>query len=116
VVGQFVVGHGQQDVIRRVGRFLGGESPETPERTPTEPQQASPHTPPPKPAPDPADEAVVQQALAGYDTLSASQVVRRLESLGPDELRAVHQHEASHRNRRTILNRTNQLLNGGAAG
>ena len=44
----------------------------------------------------------------GYDTLSASQVVRRLESLGPDELRAVHRYEASHRNRRTILNRAHQ--------
>jgi hypothetical protein len=53
---------------------------------------------------------VVEQALAGYDTLSASQVVRRLESLGADQLRAVHRHEASHRNRRTILNRTSQLL------
>ena len=52
----------------------------------------------------------VDAALAGYDTLSASQVVRRLESLGPDELRAVCRHEASHRNRRTILNRAQQLL------
>jgi hypothetical protein len=66
----------------------------------------------PKPAPDPADALVVEGALAGYDTLSASQVVRRLESLGPDELRAVHRHEASHRNRRTILNRAQQLLEG----
>ena len=49
-------------------------------------------------------------ALADYDTLSASQVVRRLPSLGRDELRAVHRHEVSHRNRRTILNRASQLL------
>ena len=34
-------------------------------------------------------------ALADYDTLSASQVVRRLESLGPEELRAVQRYEAS---------------------
>jgi hypothetical protein len=64
----------------------------------------------PKPAPDPADAIIVESALAGYDTLSASQVVRRLESLGPHELRAVVRHEASHRNRRTILNRAQQLL------
>jgi hypothetical protein len=63
-----------------------------------------------KPAPDPADGALVEQALAGYDTLSASQVVRRLESLDPEDLRALYRHEASHRNRRTILNRTAQLL------
>ena len=48
--------------------------------------------------------------LADYDTLSASQVVRRLESLGPEELRAVQRYEASTRNRRTILNRAGQLL------
>jgi hypothetical protein len=67
----------------------------------------------------PADleaEAVVRRALADYDTLSASQVVRRLESLGEDELRAVQRYEASHRNRRTILNRAGQLLDSGAAG
>ena len=59
---------------------------------------------------DPAAEAIVGGALAGYDTLSASQVVRRLESLGPNELRAVQRYEASTRNRRTILNRAGQLL------
>ena len=60
--------------------------------------------------PDPAAAAIVEGALADYDTLSASQVVRRLESLGPDELHAVQRYEASTRNRRTILNRASQLL------
>jgi hypothetical protein len=68
---------------------------------------------PPTPAPDPAAAAIVGGALADYDTLSASQVVRRLESLGPDELHAVQRYEASHRNRRTILNRASQLLDEG---
>ena len=67
----------------------------------------------PTPTPDPAAAAIVGGALAEYDTLSASQVVRRLESLGPDELRAVQRYEASHRNRRTILNRAGQLLDEG---
>jgi hypothetical protein len=80
---------------------------------PVEPVVPTPTpTPTPTPAADPADALVVDAALAGYDTLSASQVVRRLESLGPDELRAVYRHEASHRNRRTILNRAQQLLEG----
>ena len=52
----------------------------------------------------------MDSALAGYDTLCASQVVRRLESLGPDELRAFSRYEASHRNRHTILNRAHQIL------
>ena len=65
--------------------------------------------------PDPAAAAIVEGALADYDTLSASQVVRRLESLGPDELHAVQRYEASTRNRRTILNRASQLLEEGPA-
>jgi hypothetical protein len=69
-----------------------------------------------RPTPDPAAAAIIGGALSDYDTLSASQVVRRLESLGPDELRAVQRYEASHRNRRTILNRAGQLLDEGSAG
>ena len=61
-------------------------------------------------------EATVRRSLSDYDTLSASQVVRRLESLGQEELRAVQRYEASHRNRRTILNRASQLLDPGAPG
>ena len=54
-----------------------------------------PGPPAARPAPDPGAAAVVAAALADYDTLSASQVVRRLESLGPEELRAVQRYEAS---------------------
>jgi hypothetical protein len=81
---------------------------------PTPHAATRPRTPPrdvtPRPPVDPADAAAVEQVLAGYDTLSASQVVRRLESLEPDDLRAVQRYEASHRNRRTILNRSRQLI------
>jgi hypothetical protein len=77
---------------------------------------ASPRPEPTRVAPpDPAAAAIVERALADYDTLSASQVVRRLESLGPDELHAVQRYEASTRNRRTILNRAGQLLEEGPA-
>jgi hypothetical protein len=55
----------------------------------------------------------VDLAIPGYDTLSASQVVRRLDSLGPGELAAVHAHESTTRNRRTILSRVEQLQAGG---
>ncbi len=106
-VGRFVVNKKQRELSERLEEFLGnGSSPEAPEgdRGPVE-------TPaPPRPAPDPAAAAVVARALADYDTLSASQVVRRLESLGPEELQAVQRYEASTRNRRTILNRAGQLL------
>ncbi len=113
-IGAFVVRFGQKDLARRVGQLFGQDDPDRP--TPagaTDDDRVGAPGPPtatPKPVPDPADSAVVEQVFAGYDTLSASQVVRRLESLEPDHLRAVHRYEASHRNRRTILNRTQQLL------
>ncbi|HEY1832066.1 MAG TPA: hypothetical protein VGG38_17665 [Acidimicrobiales bacterium] len=128
VVGQFFISQLPNQIEQQVQQRFGGllnlfgsnsEAAEEPDAAATTnhagdtlspvPPASSPQAPP-KPAADPADTAVVEQALAGYDTLSASQVVRRLESLGADQLRAVHRHEASHRNRRTILNRTSQLL------
>jgi hypothetical protein len=51
-------------------------------------------------------------AIPGYDSLSASQVVQRLEGLTRPELEDVRAHESAHRHRRTILNRVDQLLAG----
>jgi hypothetical protein len=109
VVGHFVVSKSQRRVSDRLGGFLRNEgAPPDPVPTPAAP--APPVATRPPPVPDEAAGAVVEGALADYDTLSASQVVRRLESLGPDQLRAVQRYESSTRNRRTILNRAGQLL------
>jgi hypothetical protein len=122
VVGRFVVTRGQRRLSDRLGDVLqgmsdddagrgdggGGRGGDTSYASPgAESAQVS--------SPDPAAAAIVEGALADYDTLSASQVVRRLESLGPDELHAVARYEASTRNRRTILNRASQLLEEGPA-
>jgi hypothetical protein len=48
-------------------------------------------------------------AIPGYDSLSASQVLPRLEGLAADELEAVRAYEAEHRGRKTILGRIAQL-------
>jgi hypothetical protein len=48
-------------------------------------------------------------AIPGYDSLSASQVLPRLEGLADDELEAVRSYEAAHRGRKTILGRIAQL-------
>jgi len=109
VVGRFVVHKGQRGVSDRLDDFLYNGTDEAEEgegggeRTPA-PAPAA------RPAPDPAAEAIVGRGLADYDPLSASQVGRRLGSLGSEELRAVQRYEASTRNRRTILNRAGQLL------
>lgn len=48
-------------------------------------------------------------AIPGYDSLAASQVVRRLDSLTGEELAAVEAYETATRGRRTILGRIAQL-------
>ena len=137
VVGRFVVTRGQRKLSDRLDEVLrgmnddlaGGGSGERDvdddrdrdrQRAPdrervTSYRPAASTNPSPATPPDPAAAAIVESALADYDTLSASQVVRRLESLGPDELHAVARYEASTRNRRTILNRASQLLEEGPA-
>jgi hypothetical protein len=49
-------------------------------------------------------------AIPAFDTLSASQVVQRLDGLSREELVSVRAYETSTRGRRTILNRVDQLL------
>lgn len=56
------------------------------------------------PAPDPAS-----LAIPGYDSLSASQVVPRLEGLTSDELETVRTYEQATRGRKTILSKIAQL-------
>ncbi len=56
-----------------------------------------------------APPAVADLAITDYDSLSASQVVTRLEGLTVDELEAVRGYEAANRGRKTILNKVAQL-------
>jgi hypothetical protein len=116
VAGEYVVGRVQRRVAEGLDSLLhsgDGATPETPEAP--RPTAATAAPPPARPAPDAADAATLGAALADYDTLSASQVVRRLEGLGPEELRAVQRYESATRHRRTILNRASQLLEEGPA-
>ena len=46
----------------------------------------------------------------GYDTLPASHIVDRLRRMTPAELGGARAYEATHRNRRTILAKVDQLL------
>jgi hypothetical protein len=56
--------------------------------------------------------AAVVLAIPGYDALSASQVVPRLEGLNASELEAVRAYEESGRGRKTVLSRIAQLQAG----
>jgi hypothetical protein len=116
VVGRYMVSRARRELEGRLGSAPKGGGGSPTRRQTTERQHAPPTGPgPDRPGPDRAAAEVVERALADYDTLSASQVVRRLESLGPEQLEAVQRYEASTRNRRTILNRADQLLEEGPA-
>ena len=118
VVGRFVVNKGQRRVSVHLDDLLRGTAGDEDDADVVAGPAPQPVVPPRAAAPvtpvrDTAAAAIVGGALADYDTLSASQVVPRLESLGPEELEAVLRYEASHRNRRTILHRASQLLDEG---
>jgi hypothetical protein len=132
--GQFAVRHGEAELRRRVTdlehqasgllKLMGlGTTPLGPEPSgPADEGTASSapgtsvvgngHTPgagraaseTEAPAPD-----VGTLAIPGYDSLSASQVVTRLDGLTPAELEAVRAYESAHRGRKTILNKVAQL-------
>jgi len=63
-----------------------------------------------RPAPAASDPGL---AIASYDGLSASQVVDRLDGLGPGELEAIREYEAAHRARATILGKIDHLTRAG---
>lgn len=65
--------------------------------------------PPAPPAPDVPAVDVDALAIPGYDSLSASQVVPRLEGLTADELELVRCYEVGNRGRKTILAKIAQL-------
>jgi len=119
------------DAQRRAAELLGSQASEPlPARAETSPSSSiteespspapavsappspRPPTPPTRPMPaEPNGESASTAGLPipGYDALSASQVVERLIGLAPDELDAVHAYETSHRQRRTILGKIEQL-------
>jgi hypothetical protein len=98
----------------RASTPAGARPPDLPQR---------PSAPPPAAVPTPAPVARVngndaalraELPIPGYDALSASQVVERLTGLADEELGAVRDYETTHRNRRTILGKIEQLAAPGA--
>ncbi len=125
-VGKLAVRTGRGELRRRSSAVrptqpAGGRTPPPPERaadgggTPEPaPERSAPSTsstpPPGGPASNGYVPAVTTLAIPGFDTLSASQVVQRLDGLSRGELVSVRAYETSTRGRRTILNRIDQLL------
>ena len=65
--------------------------------------------PPVAAVPTPVGPDVDTLAITDYDSLSASQVVPRLEGLAPDELESIRAYETANRGRKTILSKIAQL-------
>jgi len=103
------VGNARERAQTFLGAVSGGETPPAPRPRPAArpaPEPATVTTPPAANGAAPAGDSL---PIPGYDALSASQVVERLAGLSPEELDAGRSYECSHRNRRTILGKIDQI-------
>jgi hypothetical protein len=124
VIGKFAVKQGQVEAGRRLNTAQGRAGsvlaeyglvtadPEPPDATDLADQgdavPASEDTVVVEVRSDPAPPAS-SLAIAGYDSLAASQVIPRLGGLDAAELEAVRRYETSNRGRKTILGKIDQL-------
>ncbi len=110
-VGKYAVKRGRQRlddvVLTGTGLLTGLFTPSPAEST----NGSAPLTSAPAPlrVPDGPRIEADHLAIPDYDSLSAFQVVPRLEALDPDDLEAVKDYEEATRGRRTILNKIAQL-------
>ena len=107
IVGRFAVQQGQA----QAGKAFQRARQDAEERLASEVAATPAAAPSPAPSAPTAHSGPGADTLAvpGYDSLSASQVLPRLEGLSADELEAVRAYEAAHRGRKTILGRIAQL-------
>lgn len=56
------------------------------------------------------EKSVVAEPFAGYDEMTAKEVVEKLSPLGEDVLAIVREYEAAHKNRVTVLDAINERL------
>lgn len=123
-VGRVVSGRGSGEGASRAGkqahatlRGLGlAPEPDAGDRGDVaQPAAGSAPTSAPRPAPPVAavpplvGPDVDTLAITDYDSLSASQVVPRLDGLAPDELESIRAYETANRGRKTILSKIAQL-------
>jgi hypothetical protein len=129
-IGRMAVRYGGPEVQRRAGvaaetvrrraeETLAGiaaaaqppepESPPPARPVPTAPPVRTSSTSPAEPSAGERVDAAADLPIPGYDLLSATQVIERLEGLAQPELLAVRTYEIAHRARTTILGKISQL-------
>jgi hypothetical protein len=97
--------------LRALG-VLSQSEPAGPDAAPAEPDEAPAPAKATATTPVSAPVEVIDPdllAIPGYESLSASQVMPRLESLSAEELDQVRRYEQANRARKTILNKVAQL-------
>ena len=99
-LGQMAVTFGTNEVNRRVRPKPAAQPERTPPSATTSTTDAA----------STVEHGAIDDLIAGYDDLSASQVVGLLEDLDSAGLERVADHERRGRGRKTILNRAAQLL------
>lgn len=102
-LGKMAVGEGVRQVRERLADG-GGEASAPPPAVPDAPERDAVEA---SDAPD-AEEL----ALPDYDQLPAAHIVAKLGGLSDAEIDAVERYERSHRHRRTVLGKIDQLRNG----
>jgi hypothetical protein len=106
-VGQFAVQQGQAQASRLFERVQGAPDDHAPAPSPA--RRSGTPTSATVDAVTTSGPEAGALAVPGYDSLSASQVLPRLEGLTAEELEAVRAYETAHRGRKTILARVSQL-------
>jgi hypothetical protein len=110
IVGQMTVAMGRRSFESEVSRWIPPDGPDWASDPAPAPEPLRLRSQPDLTPEPPRRVSETDLAIPGYEALSASQVVRRLDGLGPNELEAIYEHESTTRRRRTILHRTQQLL------
>jgi hypothetical protein len=111
-IGRFTVRHGRQRIDSVLNELLpGGEELNAENRQDLPDAVGVVESPAPTPIPpSPIDPASADQLpIPQYDSLSAIQVVPRLDGMSGDELAQIAEYESATRSRRTILAKVAQL-------
>ena len=119
MIGEMAVRQGQrraEKVMQRMreqqgwsGASVSDDARQRPGNGHGPPPAAEPTAAPAPPEATGTPPAASSLAIPAYDTLSASQVVPRLEGLSADELEAIRAYEEATRARKTVLTRIDQL-------
>lgn len=108
MIGRFTVSQGRNRLTALVEGLAGAGAGDGPETASDPPSRANGVVPPDEITETPSSSSELL-AITQYDSLSAIQVVPRLDGLSDEELTQIRDYETATRARRTILAKIRQL-------